>query len=345
MLKIGLMGCGTVADYGHLPAIKATPGMELVSLFEPDPVRGKRAREKFGGRWFDDAEAFFKSGIDVVSVTSPAPCHAENVLMAARHGKHVLCEKPLAMTDDEGEQMVSAMDRAGLKLYVGFTYRFSPVARQIKEEVVRGTIGTPRAARLVYIWDCHGKFNRSGDATGQVNERRHGRMLEGGPLVDCGVHQIDLARWWMDSEVTKYDCFGGWVDTEGGYAAPDHTWLHLDHANGAHTMVENSFSYTHTSKEQRWHYVFEVIGTKGVLRHNRDQGQFQIWTPTEMKTLEYAGEKNFEGMYEQFARAVRTGEGGLLASGRDGIIATRIAREATEIAMKRRADVTGQPGS
>src|SRR5690349_12257079 len=170
MLRIGLMGCGTVAGYGHLPAIKATAGLELVSLFEPDPVRGRTAQEKFGGRLFTDPDAFFQSGIDAVAVTSPAPFHVDNVLVASKYGKHVLCEKPLAMTDEDGERMVAAMEKAGLKLFVGFTYRFSDVARQIKEAVVRGDIGIPRAARLVYIWDCHGKFERKQEGL-PLNER------------------------------------------------------------------------------------------------------------------------------------------------------------------------------
>ena len=107
MLRIGLMGCGTVAGYGHLPAIKATPNLDLISLFEPDPVRGPKAQENFGGRLFTDADAFFQSGIDAVAVTSPAPFHVDNVLMAAKYGKHVLCEKPLAMTDEDGGRVCS----------------------------------------------------------------------------------------------------------------------------------------------------------------------------------------------------------------------------------------------
>lgn len=98
------MGCGTVAGYGHLPAIVATPGLELVSLFEPDTVRGQKAQEKFGGRLFTDPVAFFESGIDAVAVTSPAPAHVDNVLMAAKYGKHVLCEKPLARLGSRGRR-------------------------------------------------------------------------------------------------------------------------------------------------------------------------------------------------------------------------------------------------
>ena len=108
MKKIGLMGCGTVAGYGHLPALRDSKVWELHAVFEPDPGRRAAAQEKFAvPHAFDDADAFFASGIDAVAVTSPAPCHLENVRGAARHGKPVLCEKPLAMTEIEARETVS----------------------------------------------------------------------------------------------------------------------------------------------------------------------------------------------------------------------------------------------
>jgi predicted dehydrogenase len=334
MVKIGLMGCGTVADYGHLPAIKANRDLELVALFDPDRARLEAAGRKFGcEKLFTEAEAFMTSGIEAISVTSPAPCHFENVMLAAKLRKHVLCEKPLAMTDREGEQMVAAMEAAACRLFVGFTYRFSPVAQQVKELVSAGAIGVVRSARLVYIWDCHGKFATRDPGETRLNQRRHGRMVEGGPMVDCGVHQIDLARWWLSSDVVRFKGHGAWVDE---YKAPDHVWVHMDHENGAHSMIESSFSYGHTARQQRPHYVFEVIGTGGVVRYDHDHKKFELRTRTEMKELAWHAEKNFEGMYEQFVQAVRTGEAGTLASGRDGIVATRIAREATEQAMAER---------
>jgi predicted dehydrogenase len=334
MIKIGLMGCGTVAGYGHLPAIASTADLKLEALFEPDANRLNATGQKYAvPHHFDRDMDGFMDAVDVVTITSPAPCHHENVLCAARHKKPVLCEKPLAMTDAQGEEMVAAMEKAGVPLWVGFTYRFSPVAQQIKHMVEQGEIGDVKSARLVYIWDCHGKFERKGPCAGQINQRRHGRMIEGGPMVDCGVHQIDLARWWLNSEVASFVGHGAWVDE---YEAPDHVWVHMDMTSGAHVMIESSFSYSHTAKEQRWHYVFELIGTKGVIRYLRDNETFEIWTPDGMRKMDWHGEKNFEGMYEQLVKAIQTGDSGTLATGRDGIEATRIARQATEMAIRAR---------
>ena len=197
MMKIGFMGCGIIATYGHLPAILETPGLELAAVYDPDPVQIARFKEHYPSvRGFTDTDEFFQCGLDAVAITSPAPTHLDNVRLAARYGVHVLCEKPLAMHDDEIEEMIRIMAEAKLMLSAALCYRFSPVALRIKDLVANGAIGDVRALRLIYIWDLHGKYEY--DSTGHriVSPRRIGRMVEGGPMVDCGVHQIDLARWW-----------------------------------------------------------------------------------------------------------------------------------------------------
>src|SRR3954462_14453832 len=182
MLRLGLMGCGVVASYGHVPAIERTAGCKLVSIFEPDSARLIDAKDRYKvDKVFTDPDLFFQSGIDAVVITSPAPCHLENVTRAARYGKAVLCEKPLAMDEAQSQQMIDIMKAANLPLYVGFTYRFSPVAMDIKRLVAGGAIGAVRSLRLIYNWDGHGKYE--GRFGARPTPARHGRMLEGGPIV------------------------------------------------------------------------------------------------------------------------------------------------------------------
>ena len=106
-----------------------------------------------------DPKTFFSPDLDAVLVTSPAPFHAENVLACAARGLPVLCEKPLAMNDAEGREMIDAMAGAGVSLYVAFCYRFSAAALKIKRLVTEGAIGDVAALRLIYNWDCHGRYN------------------------------------------------------------------------------------------------------------------------------------------------------------------------------------------
>jgi predicted dehydrogenase len=334
--RIGLMGCGTVADYGHAPTIQTTEGISLHALFDPVPERLRYFADKFGvARAFTDEEEFFKSGIDAVAITSPAPFHCANVLSACRHGKDILCEKPLATNAGEGEQMIAAADDAKVMLFTGFDYRFSPVARQIHRMIRDGSIGAPRCLRLVYNWNLHGKWETDSTSRRTRNARRVARMKEGGPLVDCGVHQIDLARWWVGSEVVRWSSSGAWVDE---FEVPDHLFLHLDHANGVHSMVEISFSYCHTAAEPVSVFTYEVIGSGGVIRYDRNRKLFEVRSEYGTTQLPFSGEKNFEGMYEAFARALITRLPGDLPTARDGLEATRLSREATEAVIHNRIE-------
>jgi predicted dehydrogenase len=155
-------------------------------------------------------------------------------------------------------------------------------------------------------------------------------MVEGGPLVDCGVHQIDLARWWLGSEVEWHRGIGVWVED---FEAPDHIYLHMGHACGAHTMVEMSFSYNATSLEPRSHFQYELIGTDGVIRYNREEHSFEVRNSHGTRWMTWHAEKNFGGMYAEFSHALLTGESRNMPTAKDGLLATRIARKATRQAI------------
>ena len=334
MKKIGLMGCGAVADYGHIPALQEVSELELTSIFDPNPETLKYIQGKFNiPNAYTDSEEFFKSGIDAVSITSPAPCHKENVLDAARHNLPVLCEKPLAMNQQEAEAMINAMKQANAQLYTGFCYRFSPCALKIKELIENDSIGDIRSLRLIYNWHVHGKYSIDENGNKQIQLRREGRMLEGGPMVDCGTHQIDLAMFWLNSEIVHYTGHGAWVED---YEAPDHVWLHMTHKNGTHTMVEMSYSYHHTSKNKQSEFVYELIGSKGVIRYDRNNKSFTVENEEGLQTYPFASEKNFTGMYEEWAKSLTTGHSDLLTTAEKGMEVVTIAREGTNQAIQQR---------
>ncbi|HOX38515.1 MAG TPA: Gfo/Idh/MocA family oxidoreductase [Candidatus Brocadiia bacterium] len=334
MKRIGLMGCGTVANYGHIPAIKATPGIELASIYDPDRERLEAAQKRFDiPGAFTNQDDFFSSGLDGVCITSPAHCHRDNVLAAVGRVGHVLCEKPLALTENDAEEMIEAARRAGCGLYTGLTYRFSPVSQRIRQLVAEKAIGETRILRLIYIWNLHGLYETDESGNRRLRERRVGRMLEGGPMIDCGVHQIDLARWWTGSEVAEQRAFGAWADR---FDAPDHVFLHMEHKCGAHSFVEMSYSFCMTAKEPVHSFVYHLIGPDGVIIFDRERRVFEMRTSAGTTRFPVHDEKGFAIMYEAFARAMRTGDPGDLPSGEDGLIATRIARCATEEAMRNR---------
>ncbi len=321
------MGCGVVADYGHIPAILQTPGLKLEAIFDPDPKRLQMESSKFGvEKAFTNQEAFLDSGLDAVLVSSPAPFHKDNVLAAADRKLQILCEKPLAMEDHQAEEMIRYCEKAGVMLCVGFVYRFSRVAQQLKSWVQEEVVGDIRSVRLVYDWDLHGEWEQDEKGKWIKAPRYTGRMDEGGPMVDCGVHQIDLARWWLGQEVVDYHAQAAWV---GEYEAPDHVYLHLNHAGGAHTMVEMSFSYGHTARDVTPMFTYDLIGSGGYLRYNRDGYILDAHAGDRTIRVPGTSEKDFPAMHAAFAEVLRKGEPGDFPQGRDGLIATKIARDAT----------------
>lgn len=323
-----------IAELGHLPALRNTPGLALEAVYDVNWNRSLAMQKKFHiPHAYPHESAFWESDLDAVVICTPAPLHLQNVVQAARHGKHVLCEKPLAMTETDIQRMIDTMEDAGRMFFTGFTYRFSGSAQEVHRLVRSQAIGEIRALRLVYLWNLHGKWTWNERGERQASPLRVGRMLEGGPLVDCGVHQIDLARWWLGSEVEWQRGIGVWVED---YVAPDHIYLHLGHACGAHTMVEMSFSYNATSREPRSHFQYELIGTDGVIRYNREEHSFELRNSHGTQWLAWHPEKNFAGMYAEFARALATGQATNMPTARDGLLATRIARQATEEAIRDR---------
>lgn len=338
MLKLGVIGCGMIAELGHLPAIAEVPGVQVYALFDRDSGRAHDLQKRFHvPHAYPTEEDFWNSNIDAAVICTPAPIHHRNVMAAARHGKPVLCEKPLGMNEPEMLEMKRMMARAKLPLYTGFNYRFSESARTIRQLVRDNAIGETRLLRLIYNWGLHGKW--SWDEHGQrINSPlRTGRMEEGGPMVDFGVHQIDLARWWLQSQVRWQKGIGVWLDN---YQAPDHMYLHMAHECGAHTMIEMSFSYNTTSREPRSHFMYELVGTDGVIRYNREEHSFELRNSHGTQHLPWHPEKSFTGLYHEFRDALRSGEPGDMPTADDGIIATHIAKQATEQAIGER----DQPG-
>lgn len=331
--RIGLLGCGVVADYGHSWAIQQTQGLALTALCDPNKEALDRIAARFpNARAFTDPAEFFAfEEMDAVSVCTPAPLHKANVEAAAARGLHVLCEKPLAMTDEDIESMIATCEQNKVLLAAALCYRFSGVSWKIKEAVEQEWIGDVKALRLTYLWGLHGKY----DEHGVESPRRIGRFLEGGPLVDCGVHQLDLALWWLGSPITRWQSAAAWVEQE--HEAPGHVWLHADHENGAHTCIEVSFSYGQTAKEPNDIFTYELIGTEGILRYDRNGWLLEVRRTDGTHRLEGSSEKNFQGMYAHWRDCL--GAGKLLPNmptAREAQLLTRIARLATEDAMARR---------
>lgn len=198
-LKWGVAGCGSFAETAFIPALHLLPKSKLVSLYSSDISRARFMAEKFSAQGaYNDFSQFLQSDIDCIYIASANCNHYQQVLQAARAGKHILCEKPLALTSEEAEEMVRVCNENNVKLAVNYVYRFHPLVTKAHEIINKGMLG-----KLVTI---NASFNV--DYAPNDNFRFRKDLSGGGALRDIGTHMIDLLRY-FGGEIT---CIKGFTD-------------------------------------------------------------------------------------------------------------------------------------
>jgi len=194
-IKWGIAGCGRFAENSFLPAVRLMRRSSVTSLYSRDFNRAKSLAEKFGVQnTFDNYDDFLNSDIDAVFVASSNAHHFEQVIKAAKAGKNILCEKPLAITSVQAEEMVRVCKENNVLLAINYVHRFHPLVLKAKELIVDQRLG-----KLVSI-DVH--FNI--DFPPDNNFRFKKELSGGGALRDIGTHMIDLLRY-FGGEIESID--------------------------------------------------------------------------------------------------------------------------------------------
>lgn len=192
-LKVGLIGCGNVVYYGHRPALKTLPDIELVALADITPARRAIGQEWFGLRdeqlYADYRDLLALDEIEAVVIAVPQKHRPQIVLDAFAAGLHVLSEKPISNIPAVAAELARAADAAGLKMAMVHNYHFLPEFRQIKQLLVDGLIGDIRVATLHFM----GVIDYPGAAEYQA-DWRHTLAAGGGVLMDM-IHAVYLAEW------------------------------------------------------------------------------------------------------------------------------------------------------
>lgn len=188
-LRVGVIGLGM--GRAHIKGWQEHPQVEVVAIADPDAARLALVGDEFGvaGRYASAEEMLATEQLDVVSVCTPNKFHVELTLAALAAGCHVLCEKPMAMNAQEGRQMLDAAQAAGKRLMINFSYRFSAASRALKAQVDAGLFGDFYFGRSVW----HRRRGMPGFG-GWFGTKA---LAGGGPLIDLGVHRLDLALWLM----------------------------------------------------------------------------------------------------------------------------------------------------
>jgi predicted dehydrogenase len=187
-LRWGLIGCGDIARKRVAPALRDIPECELVAVSRARADLAEAFAKEFGAkRWYDDwRDLIADDKIDAVYIATPVYLHADQTAAAADEEKHVLCEKPMAMTPDECERMIASCNFNGVTLGVAYYRRFYPVIRRVKEIIASGEIGKPIIAQI----NAFERFNPApGDERYWLLEKE---KSGGGPMMDFGCHRIEL---------------------------------------------------------------------------------------------------------------------------------------------------------
>lgn len=246
-LNWGIAGCGYYAEHTFIPALENLRRSNLISLYSHKKKRAHDLAKKSGAKgYFDDYDEFLNSGINCVYVASVNSDHYEQVIKAANAGKHILCEKPLAINSNEAEKMVKVCRENNVYLTINYVHRFHPHVVKAKELLNKHTLG-----KLVSI-----NLNFNIDFAPGSNFRFNKSLSGGGAFRDLGTHMIDLLRF-----------YGGEIIDINGYVdnlvykseVDDFAIAVVKFENGGYGTLNVSFN------NKKAFNRIEILGHKGAI--------------------------------------------------------------------------------
>ena len=240
-----VIGIGDITVKRVIPAIQAEPRSCLYGIVTRDPAKAA----PYGAKVWTSLDAALRdTAIDAVYVATPVALHAPQTIQSLRAGRHVLCEKPVAMNYAEAQQMVEASAQMGRKLGVAYYRRMYPKIQRAKSLIEQGAIGRPVLAHLSnHYWY---------DETGHGPWRLDPALAGGGPLYDIASHRIDVLNFWFGRPARASAHLSNAVHR---YGVEDNATVLVDYENGARGIVD-----------VRWHSRVNrdecrIAGTEGEL--------------------------------------------------------------------------------
>ncbi len=250
-LRVGIIGCGGIANGKHMPAVRSVPEAEMVAFCDIIEERAEKAKNEFGtedAKVYTDYRELLKDGsIDVIHVCTPNKSHSFITIDGLKAGKHVLCEKPMAKTSKEAQAMVQAAKESGKLLSIGYQNRYRADSQYLKRVCEDGELGE------IYFAKAHAIRRRAVPTWGVfLNEEEQG----GGPLIDIGTHALDLTLWMMNNYKPKMvvgtsykklnnqtntgNAFGEWDPKE--FTVEDAAFGFVTMEDGATIILESSWA-------------------------------------------------------------------------------------------------------
>ena len=187
-VRVGLVGCGRIAQ-NHFDAIKRVEGLELSAVCDVDARRAQAAGDANGVPWFTSYEKLLaESSSDAIVICTPSGMHPNQGILAARAGKHVISEKPMAITLSAADELVAACDEANVHLFVVKQNRLNPPVQALRRAIEKGRFGRIYLANSTVRWSRPQEYYDSADWRGTWE-------FDGGAIMNQASHYVDLMYW------------------------------------------------------------------------------------------------------------------------------------------------------
>jgi len=263
-VRVGVIGVG---GFGicHVQVYSELPEVSLMAVADIDEKRAENVAAQYGVKHYysDYRRLLDHKDIDIVSICTPEPDHREPTVHAAQAGKHILLEKPIATTLENAHAIVEAVNNAGVKLMIGFLFRFVTNRMRLKQYVESGLLGELVSASAIR----HTKLSTARPVAARVGP--------GANIMEEGIHEIDLLRWWVNSDVETVYAKGVEKSLAEEFPGVCDVWsLTLSFRNGAIGHLESSWvlpvaTWTRPKDwKKSWvacNLKFNIIGTKGTV--------------------------------------------------------------------------------
>ena len=250
--RIGIVGCGRISQY-HVEAIQKVEGLTLAAVCDIDESRARETGGKAGVPSFASLDAMLKGAdLDIVAVCTPSGLHPEHGIAVAKAGKHVVSEKPMALSLDSAEALIKACDTAGVKLFVVKQNRLNPPIQLLKRAVDRGRFGRIFMANVTVRWQRPQEYY-------DAEPWRGTWKFDGGAIMNQASHYVDLVQWLVgpvQSVVAKTATQARKIEAEDSGAAV------LRFGSGAIGVIEvNVLTYP-----RNFEGSITIMGEKGTVK-------------------------------------------------------------------------------
>ncbi len=322
MLKIGILGTAHLHADSYAEEVNASPEAELVGVWNEDEGSSATKATQYGTRAFADRQELL-SACDAVIVCSENIHHRALTEAAAKAGKPVLCEKPLATTPEDARAMIAACMAANITLFTAFPCRFSPAFIALRDAAHRGDLGEILAVRGTNRGKCPGGWFVDLALSG------------GGAVMDHAVHVADLLRVLLRSEVTRVYCEADNKLIPGDF--DDTGIVTLEFASGAFATIDCSWSRPRKTFPTWGDVTMTAQGTKASVDMDMFAQSATLYSDLDGNIRQVGYGSGIDGsLIAAFVRAVTTGETSGLATGEDGLRAVEVVAAAYESARTHR---------